>query len=254
MGTHQRISGVRRFGAALVLAAGVGVSGPTVASAVVLVTPSPLGRAADTAASLVPVPLPSPPTDPVNQVVATVKNTLTDGAGSASGAGSQPSTEPGPGSRGSSSSAPGNTSRSRASAPAADDETVVAADASVGDLLGACVRLTRSGVPARTTIVVLDQNLIDQLTAVGLPLERLLVPCPRGAQNGSPVGSSSGTSSAAATTGSPAQAGTLGPLAFTGANPAATLLLAGGLLALGGAFLRKAYALVEVREVHPEDA
>ena len=67
-----------------------------------------------------------------------------------------------------------------------------------------------------------------------------------------PVGQ--GTTSAAATAGNPAQAGTLGPLAFTGANPAATLLLAGGLLALGAAFLRKAHALVEVPETRPQDA
>jgi hypothetical protein len=254
MGTRQRISGMTRLGAALVLAAGVGMVGSSGASAATPTTPAPLGTAGDTVASLVPAPQPPDLTKPVAPVVRTVKDALKGTGDTGSGSGSQPTTRTGPGS-GRSSSPAATTSGSRAAAaPAGDDDTVVAADASVGDLLGACVRLTRSGVPARTTIVVLDQNLIDQLTAVGLPLDRLLVPCPAGATNGATVGSSGGTTSAAATAAVPAQAGTLGPLAFTGANPAATLLLAGGLLALGGAFLRKAYALVEVREVHPEDA
>ena len=255
MGTRQRICGTTRLGAALVLAAGAGVVGSTGASAAAPMSPAPLGTGGDTVARLVPAPLPTDPTEPLNPVVRTVKGALKGGGGSASGAGAQPSTQAGPRSGSGSSSPPANTSGSRAAAaPAGDDDTVVAADASVGDLLGACVRLTRSGVPARTTIVVLDQNLIDQLTAVGLPLDRLLVPCPAGATNGTPVGSSGGTTSAAATAGDPAQAGILGPLAFTGTNPAATLLLACGLLALGGAFLRKAHALVEGREMRPQDA
>ena len=255
MGTRQRICGTTRLGAALVLAAGAGVLGSTGASAATQGTPGPLGTAADTATSLLPAPLPSEPTDPVNQLVRTVEDTLKGGSGPTPGTVTQPSTQTDPGSGESAASPPANTSGSRAaSAPAADDGTVVSADASVGDLLGACVRLSRSGLPARTTIVVLDQDLIDQLTAVGLPLDSLVVPCPTGGTNGAPVGSSGGTSSAAATTGGPAQAGTLGPLAFTGANPAAAVLLAGGLLALGGAFLRKAHALVEVREMHPQDA
>lgn len=255
MGTRQRICGATRLGAAFVLAAGVGVLGSTGASAATPGTPGPLGTAADTATSLLPAPLPSDPTDPVDQLVRTVQGTLKSGTGSASGTATQPSTQTDPGSGGSAAPPPANTSASRAaSAPAADDDTVVSADASVRDLLGACVRLSRSGVPARTTIVVLDQDLIDQLTAVGLPLERLVVPCPTGGTNGVPVGSNGGTSSAAATTGGPAQAGTLGPLAFTGANPAATVLLAGGLLALGLAFLRKAHMLVEVQEERSQDA
>jgi hypothetical protein len=246
MGTRQRISGATRLGAVVLLAAGLGAVGSTGASAAPQVVPAPLGTVGDAAASLVPSPLPADPTQPLTPVVGTVKGTL-DG-GTASGSGSHPSTQAGPGQASSSSSPAAKTSASRAEkAPAAND-TVVAADASVRDLMGACVRLTRSGLPARTTIVVLDQNLIDQLTAVGLPIDRLLVPCPTGATKGAPVGSNGGATSAAATTGGPAQVGGLGPLAFTGANPAATLLLAGGLLALGGAFLRKAHALVEVPE------
>jgi hypothetical protein len=255
MGTRQRISGTTRLGAALVLSAGVGVAGSIGASAGTPMTPAPLGTAGDTVASLVPAPRPPDLTRPVTPVVRTVKDTLKGAGDTGSGSGSQPSTRTGPRPGSTSSSRAGTTSGSRAAAaPAGDDDTVVSADASVGDLLGACVRLSRSGVPARTTIVVLDQNLIDQLTAVGLRLDRLLVPCPTGATTGVPVGSSGSATSAAVTAGDPAQAGILGPLAFTGANPAATLLLAGGLLALGGAFLRKAHALVEVREAHPEDA
>jgi hypothetical protein len=136
--------------------------------------------------------------------------------------------------------------------PAQDDDTVAGADVTVRDLLGACVRLTSSGVPARATVVVLDQNLLDQLKAVGLPVERLVVPCPAGAPvgaggaNGANGGANSGTTSAAAT-GDPELAGNDGLLAFTGADLAPSLLLAGGLIALGIAFLRKARVLVDDR-------
>lgn len=244
-----------RLGAALVLAAGVGVVGSTGASAATQMIPTPVGTVGDTAAGLVPAPLPSDAKQPVAQVVGTAKGVLGSAGGTGSGSGSQPSTQSGPRAGTSSSSPAAKTSTSRAGvAPAADDETVVSADVTVRDLLGACVRLTRAGVPARTTVVVLDQNLIDQLTAVGLPLDRLLVPCTAEAANGVPVGSGGGTTSAAATTGDPAEAGMLGPLAFTGTNLAATLLLAGGFLALGMAFLRKAHRLVEVGEVRAEGA
>jgi len=132
--------------------------------------------------------------------------------------------------------------------PAADHDTVVGADVTVRGLLGACVRLTSSGVPARATVVVLDQNLFDQLTAVGLPVERLVVPCPAGATVGASGGSNGDTNSgatSAAATGAPELAGSDGLLAFTGADLAPTLLVAGGLIALGIAFLRKARALVD---------
>ncbi|MEO6414113.1 MAG: hypothetical protein ABIO48_16110 [Pedococcus sp.] len=243
-----------RLSAALVLAAGLGVVGSIEADAATQVTPAPLDTVGATAESLLPVPLPTVPPEPVTQVVGTVTDALKGAAGAGSGSGSQARTQEGTQPATSSSSPAAKTSASRAEkAPAADDDTVVAADASVRDLLGACVRLTRSGVPARTTVVVLDQNLIDQLTAVGLPLDRLLVPCPAGVANGTPVGTSGGTTRAAAVTGDPSSAGTLGPLAFTGTNLPATLLLAGGLLALGIAFLRKAHALVEVQETRTGD-
>ncbi|NYG08468.1 hypothetical protein BJ986_002955 [Phycicoccus badiiscoriae] len=146
----------------------------------------------------------------------------------------------------------------------ADPGTVVGADVSIRNLLGACVRLTRSGVPARATVVVLDRNLIDQLRAVGLPIDKLLVSCATGAPVGTPgtSGSSAGTGSGATSgadtsangSGDPQTSGAGGPLAFTGAELAATLLLAGGLVALGMAFLRRARTLVPARATEPENA
>lgn len=258
MGTGQRISGIARLGAVLALTAGVGVLGQSGAGAATEVAPAPVGTVGDTAASLVPAPLPSDPT-PVTGVVGTVKGALESPSGTGSGTGSQPSTQPGTG-PGTSSSAPdSSTSVARVgAAPAADDDTVVGADVTVRDLLGACVRLTSAGVPARTTIVVLDQDLLDQLRAVGLPVDRLLVPCPAGAAVGTSGTSSGGTTSAAATTANPtgngAGAGTSGLLAFTGTDLAPTLLLAGGLIALGIAFLRKAHGLVDDRAPGTQNA
>jgi hypothetical protein len=254
MGTRQRNIGLTRLGAALVLVAGLGVVGSMEADAATQVTPAPLDTGGATATSLLPAPRPTVPPEPVTQVVGTVTDALTGAAGTGPGSGSQAGSQDGTRPASSPSPPAAKTSASRPEkAPAADDDTVVAADASVRDLLGACVRLTRSGVPARTTVVVLDQNLIDQLTAVGLPLDRLLVPCPAGVAQGTTVGTSGGTTRAAAMAGDPTQAGTLGPLAFTGSNLPATLLLACGLLALGTAFLRKAHALVEVGETRTED-
>jgi hypothetical protein len=244
----------------LVLAVGAAVAGATGASASTALDPGPLGTAVDAvdavgapATRLVPVPLPSDPTEPVTGVVGTVTGALTGPAGTPSGSGSQPGAQQGSGRATGSSSPAAKSSASRAdAAPAAQDDTVVAADVTVRDLLGACVRLTRAGVPVRTTIEVLDRNLIDQLTAVGLPLDRLLVPCPAAATT-SASAASSGTTSAATTTDRLAAAGVQG-LAFTGIDLAPTVLLAGGLLALGLAFLRKASALGEVRVARPEDA
>lgn len=258
MGTGQRIRGIARLGAVLALAASVGVLGQSGAGAAARVAPAPLGAAGDTAPGLLPAPPPSDPT-PVTQVVGTVQGVLGSPSGpgsdpgptAGSGTGSQPGTQTATG-RGTSSSAPGaNTSAARVgAAPAADDDTVAGADVTVRGLLGACVRLTSAGVPARATIVVLDQNLLDQLRAVGLPVDRLVVPCPAGAAVGTAGGSTGGTTSAAATadpSGNAAGAETSGLLAFTGGDLAPTLLLAGGLIALGIAFLRKAQGLVDDR-------
>lgn len=252
MATRQRISGIARLGAVLVLTAGVGVVGQSAAGAATQLAPAPLGAVGDAASSLVPVPPPSDPAQPVTQVVGTVSGALESPSGTGSGTGSGGSSEAGAGSGTSSSATEADTPAARVGAAQdADDDTVVGADVTVRDLLGACVRLTSAGVPARTTIVVLDQNLLDQLRAVGLPVDRLVVPCPVGAAVGTTGGSSGGTTSAAATTANPTgnagEARTSGLLAFTGIHLAPTLLLAGGLIALGIAFLRKAHGLVDDR-------
>lgn len=242
MGTGQRISGVARLGAVLALAGGVVLLGEGGAHAAPQVVPDPVGAVVGTATSLVPAPPPSGPTTPVTQVVGAVKGAVESPSGKGSGSAPQRSTP--------ARTAPGTSASARVvAAPAADGDTVVGADLTVRDLLGACVRLTRAGVPARTTIVVLDRNLLDELRSVGLPVERLLVPCPAGASVGTSQGSTGGTTSAAATsanpTGSAARVGASGLLAFTGADLAPTVLLASGLIALGIAFLRKAHGLVD---------
>ena len=76
MGTRQRISGMTRLGAALVLAAGVGVVGSTGAGAATQMIRHPLGTVGDTAASLVPAPLPIRPDPAGGPVVGTVKGAL----------------------------------------------------------------------------------------------------------------------------------------------------------------------------------
>ena len=259
MGTGQRISGVARLGAVLALAGGVVLLGEGGAHAAPQVVPDPVGAVVGTATSLVPAPPPSGPTTPVTQVIGAVKGALESPSGKGSGSAPQRSTSArtAPGTSASSPAASSSAARVGA-APAADGDTVVGADVTVRNLLGACVRLTRAGVPARTTIVVLDRNLLDELRAVGLPVERLLVPCPAGASVGTSQGSTGGTTSAAATsanpTGSAARVGVSGLLAFTGADLAPTVLLASGLIALGIAFLRKAHGLVDYRAAGTNNA
>jgi hypothetical protein len=129
--------------------------------------------------------------------------------------------------------------------PAAAGTTVAAADASVNGLLGACVRVTRQVVPIQTTIVVLDHNLIQELTAAGVPLEQLLVPCPAGsgAGTGAGAGGGSGVSTGAqqAGTGGDTALGLSavnGRLAFTGMNVLPMTVLAFALLWMGSLALR----------------
>lgn len=51
------------------------------------------------------------------------------------------------------------------------------ADAAVSGLVGACVRLTDQP-PLQGRLLVLDHELISELTRAGVPLNRLVVPCP----------------------------------------------------------------------------
>ena len=56
--------------------------------------------------------------------------------------------------------------------------TVVTAAAAVTDLDGACVQVFQAGPPVKATVLVLDHELVDSLTAAGVPLAQLVVPCP----------------------------------------------------------------------------
>ena len=137
----------------------------------------------------------------------------------------------------------------------AGEETVVAVDAVLDALVGACVRVTRSVAPLQTTLVVLDHNLIVELTNAGLPLEQLVVPCPgpevEETTTPAPAPSAGATPARASSEdGAPetSQAASAAPavtsrLAFTGANPGPLLALGSGLLAVGAVLSRRARAL-----------
>lgn len=118
---------------------------------------------------------------------------------------------------------------------------VAAVDVSLNGLVGACVRVTRQVVPIQTTLVVLNHNLIQELTAAGVPLQQLVVPCPAGAGGaGASAGQASGTTVANSALagddlGNPAGQGRL---AFTGIDLIPSLALAGALLWAGTLLLR----------------
>ncbi|WP_140737729.1 hypothetical protein [Pedococcus bigeumensis] len=137
-----------------------------------------------------------------------------------------------------------------ADAQAPSGDNLAAVDAAVANFLGVCVRVPHDVVPIQADIVVLDRNLITELVDAGVPLQKLVVPCPKGAAVAPPTGGvPAGPAACVRPTRSGLSASALpASLAFTGTDVAPTLLLAGGLLALGLAFLRKARMLVEVRE------
>jgi hypothetical protein len=137
--------------------------------------------------------------------------------------------------------------------PASDVEAVAAVDAAVQGLLGACVRVTRQVVPVQTTIVVLDQNLIDELEAAGVPLQQLVVPCPTNGGGAAgpgagPGAGTGGTSGGGTVTGASSSVGSTlpGRLAFTGGDLIRLGLAGALLLALGLACTRRALALSAV--------
>lgn len=119
---------------------------------------------------------------------------------------------------------------------------VAGVDVSVPGLLGLCVRVTRQVAPIQTTLVVLDQNLIQELTSAGVPLQKLAVPCPAGIGSGSSgasSGSGSGTVANAALAGEAlGDAPGSGHLAFTGMDLAPALALAAALVWIGTLLLR----------------
>jgi hypothetical protein len=121
---------------------------------------------------------------------------------------------------------------------------VAGADVSVTTLLGLCVRVTRQVVPVQTTLVVLDQNLIQELTTAGVPLQKLVVPCPAGSGSttgsaGSASGTGSGTVANAALAGEAlGDTPGSGHLAFTGMDLVPATALAAALLWIGTLLLR----------------
>ena len=66
------------------------------------------------------------------------------------------------------------------------------ADAAVSELVGACVRVTAEP-PLRASLLVLDHELVAELTKAGLPLDRLVVPCPATDGTGDGTGPGGGT-------------------------------------------------------------
>jgi len=133
-----------------------------------------------------------------------------------------------------------------AGAVRADGDTVAAVDATVNGLLGACVRITRQVAPLQTTLVVLDHDLIRELTAAGVPLDQLVAPCPTGAATAPDEGSSAtpgASSPSAASSGAGAASALPARLAFTGAESGPVLFAAVALLCAGALLLRKARVL-----------
>jgi hypothetical protein len=133
-----------------------------------------------------------------------------------------------------------------AQAPAGDN--LAAVDAAVATYLGVCARVPQGVAPLQADIVVLDRNLITELVDAGVPLQQLVVPCPRAAMSPPPAGSAAAAPGRAVTgarpSATPAPASAVPTsLAFTGIDVAPTLLSGLGLVALGAAFLRRARLL-----------
>jgi hypothetical protein len=119
--------------------------------------------------------------------------------------------------------------------PAASRNRVAAVDVRVGAAVGACARITSGGVPFQTTIVVLDVDLVASLLASGVPLDDLLVPCPRGTAGAVAAASGGGSIAAAASVGA-ARPGATGGSAGDAAGSSLADRLAftgGGLMPLG---------------------
>ena len=127
--------------------------------------------------------------------------------------------------------------------PTADH--VISLDAAIKGLLGACVRVTRQVVPAQTTLVVLDRDLVEELGHAGVPLDRLVVPCPGAASAAPPVGDAPARARPGhpGANPQPGEASALpAGLAFTGSDSLPMALVGAGLLWLGVLLTRRARA------------
>lgn len=233
--------------AALLVAGGTlaAVAGPSRAEG--LTDPlAPVTQPLTSALSTLPVPLPTVPLPTAPALP------LTTGSGGSTGPSTSSTSTP-PSRAAARSASTGTTAPSAGGGSSARGGTarpasVVAVDASVQGLLGACVRVTREVAPLQTTLVVLDRDLIRELTAAGLPLQQLVVPCP-----GDSTSSHEASSSTAPTRGSSlseadqvSALSSVGRLAFTGSDVVPTVLAGLGMLALG-VLLVRARALVPVR-------
>ena len=126
--------------------------------------------------------------------------------------------------------------------PAGDH--LAAVDAAVQGLLGACVRVTRQVVPLQTTLVVLDHDVLRELSSAGVPLERLVVPCPGSKGAPAPGATSDPATRGASPADRPGAASALpARLAFTGGDVVPMALVGAGLLWLGVLMTRRARAL-----------
>jgi hypothetical protein len=139
-------------------------------------------------------------------------------------------------------------------APGTGSDTAASAAAAAGSLVGACARITTSVAPVESTIVVLDQNLIERLTAAGLPLDQLIVKCPSDASK--PGGGGTGGGAGGASGGATGQNGSstevsgssqgasafpaMASLPFTGAQVSAFLALAALLIGAGSWLVARA--------------
>ncbi|HEV7171598.1 MYXO-CTERM sorting domain-containing protein [Pedococcus sp.] len=95
-----------------------------------------------------------------------------------------------------------------------------------GGLVGACVQATAKA-PLNASVLVLDTELVGTLTQAGVPLQQVVVPCPKGITGGQP-----GTGGTGGTPGSSGAGGASGAGSAAGRGPAAGS--AAGLAAAGG--------------------
>ena len=86
-----------------------------------------------------------------------------------------------------------------------------------GGLVGACVQATAKA-PLNASVLVLDTELVGTLAKAGVPLQQVIVPCPKGLPGGPP--GSGGTGATAGSSGAGAAAG-LGAAAGGAAGSAA---------------------------------
>ncbi|MEO7070142.1 MAG: hypothetical protein ABI131_06585 [Nostocoides sp.] len=76
--------------------------------------------------------------------------------------------------------------------PAGTVPDVNGLDGTIGGLVGLCVRANQAP-PLKATILALDTDVLAQLTKAGLPLQQVVVPCPKGTPGTTPVGTGGGT-------------------------------------------------------------